>query len=206
MTTNHYTLPPLKFDYDALWPYITEEQLRTHHERHHQGYVNRANSLLIQLDEARKTDQEVNLKSLSKSLSFNIGGHVLHSLFWENLHPSEKDVEIPMELKNEIESHFGSVKSFKHEFEQVANSVEGSGWAALVYSPETRGLLTMQIEKHNTNLFPDFKILMVIDVWEHAYYLDYRHERKKFVRNFWGIVDWETVAKRLSTNRKNKQN
>ncbi len=193
-----FQLPELDFDYDALWPYMTEEQLRTHHQNHHQAYVNNANRLLSKLDTARKKEQKIELKSLSKSLSYNIGGHVLHTIFWKNLKPVAQEMEIPANLKKALKREFGTIQEFKDEFAQLANSVEGSGWASLVYSKEAERLLFMQIEKHNANLLPSFKILMLIDVWEHAYYIDYRNERNKYVRSFWEIVDWQEVNERLA--------
>ncbi len=196
--TNFFSLPELDYDYDELWPYMTEEQLRTHHQKHHQGYVKKANYLLKKLDKARKNGDNIDLKDVSKSLSFNIGGHILHSIFWQNLKPAKNKLEMPELLKDEIVKEFGSIGNFKQEFTQVANSVEGSGWATLVYSKEAHRLLCMQIEKHNANLLPSFKILMVIDVWEHAYYIDYRNERNKFIDSFWEIVNWNEVNRRLS--------
>ncbi len=196
-----YTLPKLNFNYDDLWPYLTEEQLRTHHQKHHQAYVDNSNRLLKKLDQARKNEDEISFKNISKDLSFNIGGHILHSIFWKILKPKNSN-KIPENLKKELVAEFGSIKEFKKEFTQLATSVEGSGWAALVYCKQTHRLLNMQIEKHNSNLFPSFKILMLCDVWEHAYYIDYRNDRGKFVDSFWKVVNWEEVAKRLAKVKK----
>ena len=193
-----FTLPKLNFDYDALWPYMTEEQLRTHHQKHHQAYVDNANNLLEKWDQARIQEKRIELKNLSKSLSYNIGGHVLHTILWKNLKPASEKKEIPTNLEKAILREFGTVQEFKSEFTQLANSVEGSGWGSLVYSKEADRLLFMQIEKHNANLLPSFKILMLIDVWEHAYYIDYRNERSKYVDSFWEVVDWEEVGERLA--------
>ncbi|MEA2056616.1 MAG: superoxide dismutase [Patescibacteria group bacterium] len=200
--SNFFSLPKLEYGYDDLWPYMTEEQLRTHHQKHHQGYVNKSNALLKKLDKARKNGANIDLKDVSKALSFNIGGHVLHTIFWENLKPAKEKQKIPKKVEQEIKKEFGSVENFKREFTQVAKSVEGSGWASLVYSKETDRLLCMQVEKHNYNLLPSFKILMVIDVWEHAYYIDYRNDRARFVDSFWEIVNWQEVDRRLDKVKK----
>lgn len=192
-----YTFPQLDYKYDQLWPYITEEQLRIHHQKHHRGYVDKTNKLLKKLEDSRQNGQEIDMQSLTKALSFNLGGHILHSLFWKNLQPAKAKSEIPTKLEKTFKKEFGSVDEFKQEFETTANSVEGSGWAALAYSAETKRLLITQIEKHNTNLFPSLKLLLVLDVWEHAYYLDYRNERSRFVQSFWQIVNWQSVADRL---------
>ena len=193
-----YVLPGLPFGYRDLEPHISEKQLRIHHDKHHQGYVNGANAILRKLDKARKEGADLDIKSTLKALSFNIGGHILHSLFWPNLAPAGKGGgKLGGALGDAIEEEFGSFERFKKEFSQAAISVEGSGWAALSFCRQTNRPIIMQIEKHNTNVYPMFKILMVLDVWEHAYYLDYKNERAKFVDAFWSIVNWDKVNKRL---------
>jgi len=193
-----YVLPELPFGYRDLEPHISEKQLRIHHDKHHQGYVNGANAILQKLDKARKEGADMDTKSTLKTLSFNIGGHILHSLFWPNLAPAGKGGGKPGgALGDAIEEEFRSFERFKKEFSQAAVSVEGSGWAALSFCRQTNRPIIMQIEKHNTNVYPMFKILMVLDVWEHAYYLDYKNERAKFVDAFWSIVNWDKVDKRL---------
>jgi len=193
-----YVLPKLPYNYNDLAPYMSEEQLRIHHSKHHQAYVNGANAILQKLDKARKEGTELDVKSTLKELSFNIGGHLLHSLFWDNLAPAGKGGGKPSGvLGDAIEREFGSFERFKKEFTQAAVSVEGSGWAALTFCRQTNRPIIMQIEKHNTNVYPMFRILMVLDVFEHAYYIDYKNERGKFVEAFWNIVNWDEVNKRL---------
>lgn len=192
-----YELPELKYGYGELAPVISEEQLMIHHQKHHQGYVNNANVILEMLDQARINNNEVDQKSALKNLSFNLSGHMLHSWFWENLKapvdgnmPSGKSLEL-------INKSFGSYKRFQSEFKKAAESVEGSGWAALVQVRKGGDLVISQIEKHNQNMYPDAAYLFVIDVWEHAYYLDYQNERGRFIDEFWKIIDWTVVEKRL---------
>lgn len=193
-----YALPQLPYEYDRLQPYISKEQLTLHHQKHHQAYVNSANAILERLDKARKEGTDVDVKATLKELSFHIGGHLLHSLFWANLAPSDKGGGKPTgTLSAALEKEFGSLERFKKEFSIAATGVEGSGWAALSFCRQTDRPIIMQIEKHNTNVYPMFTILMVIDVWEHAYYLDYKNERAKFVDAFWNIVNWDEVNKRL---------
>jgi Fe-Mn family superoxide dismutase len=194
---NIYTLPDLKYGYKDLEPYISEEQLKIHHLKHHQAYVSNANALLEKLDKAREDDSEIDMKSTLKDLSFNIGGHVLHSYFWNNMEPVKKDNTPSGELLKKINDNFGSFERFKAEFSKTALSVEGSGWAALSYCRKHDKLLIAQIEKHNANLYPDFKIIMVLDVFEHAYYLDYKNDRAKFIEGFWNVVNWEEVEGRM---------
>lgn len=193
-----YVLPQLRFGYGDLAPFMSEEQLRIHHTKHHQAYVNGANSILQRLDKARKENTEIDLKSTLKELSFNIGGHLLHSLFWGNLAPAGKGGGRPGGVLGDyIEREFGSFERFRREFSQASMSVEGSGWGALTLCRQTGRPIIMQVEKHNVNVYPMFRILMVLDVFEHAYYIDYKNERAKFVDAFWNIVNWEEVNKRL---------
>jgi len=193
-----FSLPKMPYEYNDLEPHISEEQLRIHHQKHHQAYVNGANAIFESLEKARKENAELDIKSTLKTLSFNIGGHTLHSLFWPNLAPTGKGGGRPGgALGDVVEEEFGSFERFKKEFSQVAVSGEGSAWAALSFCKQTNRPLIMQIEKHNVNVYPTFMILMVLDVWEHAYYLDYKNERAKFVDAFWNIVNWDEVNKRL---------
>ncbi|MCS7132745.1 MAG: superoxide dismutase [Aigarchaeota archaeon] len=193
-----YTLPELPYNYGDLAPYISEEQLRIHHQKHHQAYVTGANDLLKRLDEARKTDEKIDVKSLLKALSFNIGGHVLHSLYWRNLAPAGKGGGKPGgRLGDLLEKEFGGFDRFKWEFTQAALTVEGSGWAALTYCGLTDRPLIMQIEKHNLNIYPMFRILMVVDSFEHAYYIDYKNDRAKYLESLWNIINWDEVGRRL---------
>jgi Fe-Mn family superoxide dismutase len=149
------------------------------------------------MDKARREGTEVDQKAGLKALSFNIGGHILHSFFWNSLAPIGKGGRPTAALLGALEAEFGTLDRFKKEFTQAAASVEGSGWAALAFCKQTRRPLIMQIEKHNVNLYPAFKILLVLDVWEHAYYLDYKNDRAKFVEAFWNIVNWEKVSDRF---------
>jgi Fe-Mn family superoxide dismutase len=192
-----YVLPQLPYGYKDLEPYISEQQLTIHHQKHHQAYVNGANNILQKLDKARKENADLDMKSTLKELSFNIGGHLLHSLFWANLAPASKGGKLGGALGDALTKEFGSFDRFKKEFTQAAVSVEGSGWAALTWCRQTSRPIIMQIEKHNTNVHPTFRILMVLDVFEHAYYIDYKNDRAKFVEAFWNIVNWNEIGKRL---------
>jgi Fe-Mn family superoxide dismutase len=198
-----FTLPKLPYDYNALAPYISEQQLKLHHDKHHQGYVNSANAAFEKLDKARSENAEIDMKATLKELSFNVGGHILHSIFWDNMAPAGKGGGKPGgAVADMIDMGFGSFERFKKEFTTAATSVEGSGWAALAVHPCIGRPLIMQIEKHNVNVYPSFKILMVLDVWEHAYYVDYKNERAKFIEAFWNIVNWDYVNKTLNLVKK----
>ena len=194
-----YSLPKLPYGYADLAPYISEEQLTLHHQKHHQGYVTGANALLEKLSKARESGQDIDIKSAAKELSFHIGGFRLHNLFWENMAPPKNGGggEPKGELLKVITEEFGSFERFKKEFSQAASSVEGSGWATLVFCRMLQRPIIMQVEKHNVNVIPSFQILMVLDVWEHAYYLDSKNDRAKFVEGFWNIINWNEVGNRL---------
>lgn len=180
-----YSLPKLPYDYKDLEPYISEEQLKIHHQKHHQAYVDGSNNIL----------EEVSVSGLKK-LSFQIGGYKLHTLFWENLKPNG-DEKPEGSLLEHIEKDFGGFENFKEQFSKTALAVEGSGWACLVFDKEINKLLIMQIEKHNLNVYPTLEILMVLDMFEHAYYIDYKNEKNKYIDAFWSIINWEEVNKRL---------
>lgn len=199
MEKKPYVLPQLGFGYKDLEPYISEAQLQLHHQKHHAAYVNGANAILETLDKNRREGIDGDAKALSKAFSFNAAGHLLHTLFWENLAPAAQAAPKPQgALASALDAEFGSFERFKREFSQTAVSAEGSGWAALVYCRQTGRPLLMQIEKHNANVIPMFRVLLVLDVWEHAYYLDYRNDRPKFVESFWNIANWNAVSERLA--------
>ena len=193
-----YTLPKLNYALSALAPHISEAQLTLHYQKHHQAYVTRANALFEKFDKARKEGTDLDMKAALKELSFHVGGHRLHTAFWENMAPAGKGGggEPKGALAKAITSDFGSFARFRKEFTATATSVEGSGWAALTFSKTTGRLLLTQIEKHSVNVVPGSPLLLVLDVWEHAYYLDYKNDRAKFVEAFWNLVNWDEVNRR----------
>lgn len=193
-----YKLPNLPYGYKDLEPYMSSDVLTLHHDKHHAAYVNAANTLLDKIEDARKSNSELDYKSISKSLSFNVAGHILHETFWKVMAPANSGKSKPEgEILKAIENDFGSFERFKTEFSETAKSVEGSGWAVLTYHKEHGNLAIIQIEKHNVNLYPEQKILLALDVWEHAYYLDYKNDRAKFVESWWNIVNWQEVNQRF---------
>ncbi len=194
---NKFELPELTYGYGDLAPHISEQQLRLHHDKHHLAYVNGANTVLEKLEKGRREGAELDMKALLKELSFHLGGHELHSTFWWNMAPAGRGGGgLPQNSLGEaISRDFGSFERFKKEFSQAAVSVEGSGWAALTYCDDIDRLAIMQVEKHNCNFPPAYSVIMALDVWEHAYYLDYKNDRPKFVEAFWNIVHWEAINK-----------
>jgi Fe-Mn family superoxide dismutase len=196
-----YELPRLPYGLDALKPHISEEQLRIHYEKHHKAYVDGANAILRALQQSRSGGSDPDMKAALKSLSFNVGGHVMHSLFWKCMAPEGSGGKPGGKLADLLARDFGSFDRFRKEFSLAAAGVEGSGWAALSLCPVTGRLLITQIEKHNTNLYPSASIILALDVFEHAYYLDYRNDRARFIEAFWKLADWNGAGKRLDALR-----
>ena len=196
-----FSLSKLPYDYKALEPYLSELQLTLHHDKHHLAYVNGANAIFAKLDKARQENAEIDVKSTLKELSFHIGGHMLHTTFWNSMAPQGKGGGGKPEglIAEALMKEFGSYERFKKEFSQAATSVEGSGWAALAMHPCIDRPLIMQIEKHNVNVYPALRFLLVLDVWEHAYYVDYKNDRAKFVEGFWNVVNWDNANTILKT-------
>ncbi len=195
-----YYLPDLPYGYKDLEPQISEEQLKLHYQKHHQSYVNAANAILDKLDKARTENSDIDVKAIAKELAFNVGGINLHNLFWENMAPAGKGGggEPAGVLGDAVRDEFGNFSRFKKLFTLAATGCEGSGWAALSYCQRSNRLIISQIEKHNVNFPPGcFLPILVLDVWEHAYYLDYKNERPKFVEAFWNIINWNIVKKRF---------
>jgi Fe-Mn family superoxide dismutase len=139
---------------------------------------------------------EIDLKAALKELSFHIGGHMLHSTFWDCMAPAGRGGGRPNgTIADLIEKEFGGFDRFKREFSKAANGVEGSGWAVLAMQECVARPLIMQVEKHNVNVYPGFRIVLALDVWEHAYYLDYKNDRARFVDGFWNVVNWDYANK-----------
>jgi superoxide dismutase, Fe-Mn family len=195
-----YALPDLEYDFGALEPHISGRIMELHHGKHHKGYVDKANETLEKLAEARESEDYSRLVGLEKALAFNLSGHVLHSIFWKNLTPGGGDAPSG-ELARAITRDFGSFKAFRQQLSEVAASIMGSGWAALVWEPLAGRLLTCQIYDHQSNLSQGGLPLMVIDAWEHAYYLQYANQKTEFFKAVWSLWDWADVSARFEAAR-----
>lgn len=196
VATGKHTLPPLPYPYDALEPVISEEIMRLHHTKHHQSYVDGLNKAELKLAEARATGDFSLIKHWSRELAFHGSGHYLHTIFWNNMNPAGGGKPTGKLLK-EIEKYFGSFEVFKKQFTEAAKAVEGVGWAILVWSPRARRLEILQSERHMLLTQWDTIPLLVLDVWEHAYYLQYKNNRGEYIRNWWNIVNWKDVEQRF---------
>jgi Fe-Mn family superoxide dismutase len=192
-----YELPPLPYEYGALAPGIEEQVLRIHHQKHHAGYVKGLNGTLAKLDQARAAGDMSSIKALSRALAFHGSGHVLHALYWLSMKPGSP-AEPGRELRRALERNFGSLRVFEAQFKAAANAVEGSGWALLAYEPMGRRLLILQAEKHQNLAIWGVVPLLVCDVWEHAYYVQYQNRRADYVDSFVRLIDWAGVASRYA--------
>jgi Fe-Mn family superoxide dismutase len=195
-----YTLPDLAYDYSALEPSISGAIMELHHSKHHQTYVTGANTALAQLAEARDSDNLANVNKLEKDLAFNLGGHVNHSIFWTNMSPNGGDKPTG-ELAAAIDEFFGSFDKFRAHFTAAALGVQGSGWAVLAWDSIGQKLIVQQFFDQQSNFAAGTVPVLMLDVWEHAYYLDYKNVRADYVKAFWNITDWENVEKRFVTAR-----
>jgi Fe-Mn family superoxide dismutase len=196
-----YELPELPYDYAALEPHYQAENLEIHHSKHHAAYVAGANTTLERLGDARAAGDFGGLVGLEKTLAFNVSGHVLHSMFWKNLSP-DGGGKPEGELAAAIDEHFGSFDVFKAQLSQASVLVQGSGWGVLAYEPLGGRLVVEQVYDHHANLVHGAVPLLVFDVWEHAYYLQYRNARPAFVDALWNVVNWPDVAGRLARTRR----
>jgi len=193
-----YTLPDLSYDYSALEPQISGKIMELHHGKHHATYVKNANSVLEQLDEARQKDDFARLAALERALAFNLSGHILHSIFWKNMIPKGGG-EPRGDFAGAIQKDFGAFERFRKQLTEVASTIMGSGWAALVWEPIGKRLLITQIYDHQSNLAQAGVPLMVIDAWEHAYYLQYENRKTEFFEAVWKLWNWQDVAARYAS-------
>jgi Fe-Mn family superoxide dismutase len=192
-----YSLPDMPYDYAALEPAITGEILELHHAKHHAAYVQGANDTLEKLAEARDKGEFGGLVGLEKTFAFNLSGHVLHTIFWQNLSPDGGD-RPDGELGDAIVEHFGSFEAFQKQLTTATATVQGSGWGVLAWEPLGRRLVVEQVYDHHGNVGMNTTPLLVFDAWEHAYYLQYRNVRPDYVEKLWGLVNWNDVIARYT--------
>jgi Fe-Mn family superoxide dismutase len=195
---NQYVLPPLPYAYDSLEPNIDAETMHLHHDKHHKGYVDGLNKSLAMLAEIRAGKRDAGeTKRWSRELAFNGSGHMLHVLFWNVMGPPSAGAggqpSGSSAIARQIQKDFGSFKAFADQFQAAAASVEGSGWAILVYEPLSGQLMVMQSEKHQDLTMWGVIPVLPVDVWEHAYYLKYKNMRKDYVSAFMNVINWPAV-------------
>ena len=190
-----YVLPDLTYDYGALEPHISGKIMQLHHDKHHKGYVDGANAAAEALDEARQKGDFSRIAAVEEALAFNLSGHVLHSLFWKNLSPSGGGTPTG-KLATQIDRDFGGFNGFKQQLTKAAATCMGSGWGALVFDTLSGRLITTQIHDHESQTVQGSLPLLVLDAWEHAWYLQYLNEKAKFFDAIWNVLNWKDVAER----------
>ena len=196
-----YVLPDLDYDYGALEPHIIGPIMELHHGKHHAAYVKNANEAAVRLEEATETEDYTPLAALERALAFNLSGHILHSIFWKNLDPKGGG-KPDGDLGRAIDRDFGSFEHFRGRMVAVASGIMGSGWAALTWEPLSERLLITQIYDHQSNLNQAGVPLMVIDAWEHAYYLQYQNQKAAFFKAVWHLWNWKDIAARYMSARR----
>jgi len=197
-----HQLPDLPYAYDALEPFLNEETMHLHHDKHHAGYVKGLNEAEEKIKAAQQSGDFSAIRALCDALAFNYSGHLFHSLFWNNMSPNGGG-EPQGKLAAQIEQDFGSFATFKAQFLAATNSVQGSGWGVLAWQPLGSQLVILQAEKHQNLAQWGVTPLLVLDVWEHAYYLQYQNRRPEFTEGFFEVINWDDVATRLAAARGN---
>lgn len=192
-----YTLPELPYDYAALEPHISAEIMQLHHDKHHKAYVDGANTAVEKLAEARTKNDFTAINKLEKDLAFNLGGHINHSLFWTNMSPDGGGEPIG-ELANTIDEFFGSFDNLKAQFSEVAKAIQGSGWAVLAWDTFGQRLNVFQLFDHQGNAPVGQIPILLLDVWEHAFYLQYQNLKADYITAWWNVVNWADVTARFA--------
>ncbi len=191
-----FKLPPLGYDFGALEPHISAEIMELHHDKHHRAYVEGANQAIEKLAAARDKDDFTNIAAIERALAFNVSGHILHSIFWRNLSPKGGG-DPKGALATAINRDFGNLATLRKQLNHAASTIMGSGWAALVWDPASRRLGTTQIHDHQSDVTQAGVPLLVMDAWEHAYYLQYKNRKADFFTALWSLWNWDDVAARF---------
>ena len=195
-----YTLPDLAYDYGALEPHISGQIMELHHSKHHKAYVDGANQALEKLAAARESGDFATVPMLEKNLAFNLGGHTNHSVFWQNMSP-DGGGRPDGEVASMIDEYFGSFDGFKGQFEAAGTTIQGSGWAVLSWDAIAQQPLIFQLWDQQGNVPIGQTPLLMLDMWEHAFYLQYKNVKADYVSAWWNVVNWADVSRRLETAR-----
>jgi len=192
----NHSLPDLPYAYDALEPHYSEQMLKLHHDAHHKGYVDGLNKAETRLAEVREAGDYSLIKHWERELAFHGSGHILHTLFWENMSPRGGGTP-DGPVAGQVEKDFGSIQAFQDQFSAAAAGVEGSGWALLCWHQQFEKLYILTSEKHQNLTFWGAHPLLVLDVWEHAFYLQYQNKKGDFIKAWWNLVNWDDVNRKF---------
>jgi Fe-Mn family superoxide dismutase len=196
-----YTLPELDYDYAALEPHISARIMELHHSKHHKAYVDGANAAVAKLEELRESGDYAALNGVEKNLAFHLGGHTNHSVFWKNMSP-DGGGQPEGEVAAAITEYFGGFEKFQAHFNANANAIQGSGWSILAWDTIAERPHIMQLFDQQGNIPVGQIPLLQLDMWEHAFYLQYKNVKADYVKAFWNVVNWADVAKRFEDARK----
>ena len=199
LSDTSFVLPDLAYDYNALEPAISAETMTLHHSKHHQTYITNLNATLEKIHSSMASGDVSGTIALQGALKFNGGGHVNHTLFWENLAPADSS-SFPTSgpLADAVNTRFGSYENMVTEVSAKTVAVQGSGWGWLAYDPKTKLIDVVALPNQDPlEATTGLKPLLGIDVWEHAYYVDYRNVRPEYVSAIWDIINWDAVEARL---------
>ncbi|TVY73240.1 Superoxide dismutase [Mn] [Lachnellula suecica] len=201
MASAKYSLPSLPYAYDALEPSISAQIMTLHHTKHHQTYINNLNAALASQATATAKNDIVASLHLQNAMNFNAGGHINHTLFWENLVPASSPSAQPTaapKLVAAISSRWGSLEKFQEKFTATLLGLKGSGWGWLVQDTET-GNLELTTSKDQDIVPAGKKPILGIDMWEHAYYLQYLNDKASYAKNIWKVVNWKVLEERYES-------
>lgn len=199
MSKKSYTLPDLPYDFSALEPVISAEIMQIHYQKHHAAYVTNLNAALEKYEQAEQHGDIAAMIALQQAIKFNGGGHVNHSIFWTNLAPASKaDAGPSGELLTSIKQEFGSFESFIEKFSSKTVAIQGSGWGWLGYHKASAKLVIASCANQDPLSTLELTPLLGVDVWEHAYYLQYKNVRAEYVKNIWKIINWKNVEERFA--------
>lgn len=195
-----YKLPDLPYDFNALEPVISAEIMNLHYSKHHAAYVANLNKALEQLAEAEQKNDLPAQIALQSAIKFNWGGNINHSIFWTNLAPTSKGGGTPPEgaLAKAIDTEFGSLAKFIETLSAKAVAIQGSGWGWLGVNKGNGRLEIATCENQDPLVIKGLVPILGIDVWEHAYYLQYKNVRADYVKAIWGVINWKNVAERYA--------
>ena len=194
-----HKLPPLPWPMNALEPVIDAKTVEIHYKKHHAGYVEKLNRAEVLLQDAITKNDTKSVAPLQRAVAFNGGGNLLHTLYWYGMAPYKKQaMKKPSDaLMAQITKDFGSLPVFMNYFTAAATSVEGNGWGMLAWHPWYNRLMVFQVLNHQNNLIPGIIPLMVVDVWEHAYYLKYQNQRAAYLNNWDNLIEWKEISRRF---------
>ncbi|WP_226343739.1 superoxide dismutase [Agilicoccus flavus] len=200
---SEYVLPDLPYDYAALEPHISAEIMQLHHDKHHATYVKGANDAAEKLQAASESGDTATINLIAKNFAFNLGGHVNHSIFWQNMSPDGGDKPVG-ETSNVLEQYFGGFDKFRELFAANAAGIQGSGWSILAWDTLGQRPILAQLYDQQAQLPAAQVPLLMLDMWEHAFYLQYKNVKPDYVKAWWNVVNWADVEARLAAAKATK--